>query len=125
MKMAKRGIEVLLVPLWVGIICGCQSGLYRISTSEDRKELDSKMNYSAVSSLSTEVEFDSSHMPVEIVHGRENRMPDEPGWSGVLWLFTLGIFPMVQTEYVTQEITVKTPIGVKSGSWRVDAKRWF
>lgn len=56
---------------------------------------------------------------------KKKRMPDEGGVSGVLWLFTLGIFPMVQTEYVAQDITVKTPIGVKSGTWRVDAKRWI
>ncbi len=106
------------------LICGCQSGLYRITTSEDGKELDSKMNYSEVSSLSTEVEFDQSRMPVEIVYGRENRMADEPGVSVMLCFFSLGIFPMVQTESVTQDITVKTPIGIKSGTWRVDAKRW-
>ena len=124
MKMAKR-IEKLLVLLLAGTGCGCQSGLYKISTSEDGKELDSKMNYCEVSMLSAEAEFDSSQMPVEIVYGREKRKPDAPGMSRVLWLFSLGVFPMVQTEYVTQDITVKTPIGVKSGSWRVDAKRWI
>ncbi len=115
---------VTIVTALACAVCGCQSGLYKISTSEDGKELDSKMNYSEVSSLSTETEFDLNQMPVEIVHGRENRIPDEPGVSGMLWLFTLGIFPMVQTEYVTQDITVKTPIGIKCGYWRVDAKKW-
>lgn len=106
------------------VICGCQSGLYKISTSGENKKLDSKMKYAEVSSLSTEMQFDPSRMPVEIVYGREKRMPDEPGVSVMLCFFTLGIFPMVQTEYVTQDITVKTPIGVKSGTWRVDAKKW-
>lgn len=124
MKMVRRS-KALLVLFLASTICGCQSGLYKISTSEDGKELDSKMSYSEVSTLNTEVDFDSSRMPVEIVHGQEKRMPDEGGVSGVLWLFTLGIFPMVQTEYVAQDITVKTPIGVKSGTWRVDAKRWI
>lgn len=124
MKMVRK-IKALLVLFLASTICGCQSGLYKISTSEDGKELDSKMSYSEVSTLNTEVDFDSSRMPVEIVHGQEKRMPDEGGVSGVLWLFTLGIFPMVQTEYVAQDITVKTPIGVKSGTWRVDAKRWI
>ena len=65
MKITKR-IEVLLVPLLMGVLNGCQSGLYKISTSEDGKELDSKMNYSEVPVLNTEVEFDSSQMPVMV-----------------------------------------------------------
>ncbi len=120
-----RHIVSTIVAVVVMMLFGCYSGMYKISTSEEGKELDSKMNYSEVSTLNTEVEFDSSQMPVEIVHGREIRIPDKPGGSGILWLFSLGIFPMVETEYVTQDITVKTPLGVKSGSWRVDAKRWF
>lgn len=70
MKMVRR-IKALLVLFLASTICGCQSGLYKISTSEDGKELDSKMSYSEVSTLNTEMEFDLNRMPVEIVHGQK------------------------------------------------------
>lgn len=118
------------------LLGGCRSGLYKISTSEDGKKIDESVPYYRVEPSSAAsfikdngtspdgILYDEERMPIEISEGRSHREPDKPGWSGVLWMFSLGIFPMCQSEYMAQEITVKSPIGEKTGVYRVDAKRW-
>lgn len=137
MKTNARWIVVAVTAI-SGLI-GCQSGLYKVSTSEDDKKIDDSVRYYEIerSGDSFVVDFikdkgsspdgilyDEERMPVLITEGRSDKEPDKPGWSGVLWMFTLGIFPMCQSEYMTQEMTVESPIGKKTGSYRVDAKRW-
>lgn len=133
-------MESTLAVFAVMLICGCQSGLYKISTSEDNKKVDESVRYYDVDADSFErgvgsfikdngsspdgVLYDEDSMPIQIVEGRSDKEPDKPGLSGVLWLFSLGMFPMCESEYMTQEITVKSPIGEKTGSYRIDAKRW-
>ena len=131
-----RYLESTLAVLAVMLIFGCRSGLYKISTSEDGKKIDESVQYYRVEPSSAAnfikdngaspdgILYDEERMPIEISEGRSHREPDKPGWSGVLWMFSLGIFPMCQNEYMAQEITVKSPIGEKTGMYRVDAKRW-
>lgn len=133
-------MESTLAMLVVMLSCGCQSGLYKVSTSEDNKQIDEHVCYYAVDddsfgggagsfikdngSSPDGVLYDEDRMPIQVIEGRSVMEPDKPGWSGVLWMFSLGIFPMCQSEYMTQEITVKSPIGEKTGSYRIDARRW-
>ena len=110
---------------------GCKSGLYKISNSEDGKVMDERMQYYVTGNIETCKEelghgeiYDEQKMPVEVVEGECSRVPDQTGMTGILWMCTLGIFPMFHSEYMTQIITVKTPLGEKMGSYRVDAKWW-
>ena len=114
--------------------CGCQSGLYKVSTSEDNKRIDESVRYNVThidncfirdNGVSPDgILYDENSIPIFITEGRSNKKPANPSWSGWLWMCSLGIFPMCQSEYMTQDITVKSPIGEKSGSYRIDAKLW-
>ena len=115
--------------------CGCQSGLYKISTSEDDKKIDGSVRYYDVAQFDDcfikdngaspdGILYDENNIPVRITEGQSNRKPDKSGWSGVLWMFSLGLFPMCESEYMTQHIWVESPICQKSGSYRIEAKRW-
>lgn len=109
----------------VAAVClmGCQSGMYKISTSEDDKSLGAQIDYTEVDSL-PKVDFDPSQMPVEVTEGAIQEEHDTPGSSAVLCFFTLGVIPYFNSDYETQDIEVKTPIGKKRGTWRIDAKKW-
>ena len=131
-KMIKC-MESTLAVFVVMAICGCQSGLYKVSTSEDGKKIDGSVRYYEITSDSFLKEcgrsadgllYDEDRMPIRVVEGQSSMEPDKPGWSGVLWMFSLGIFPMCQSECMKQAVTVKSPIGERSGTYRVDAKRW-
>lgn len=118
-------------------VCGCQSGLYKISTSEDGKKFDDSVRYCEIDSSADSfikgngsspegTLYDEDCMPIQIVDGRSDKHYFRPlgGWTGVLWMFSLGIFPICDGESVIQEISIKSPIGVKAGSYCVDARRW-
>ena len=126
-------MESTLAVIVIAIICGCQSGMYRISTSEDGKKLDDSMKFHRVSAIDFIEDgpasengkiFDEDSMPIRVAWCFSHTKKDEPGISGFLWCFSLGVFPMFDSEYMTQEVTVKSPLGEKSGTYRIDAKRW-
>lgn len=131
--------SILSIGAFASALCGCQSGAYKIATSADENTERSEIPYykvgegnSFVTGPMNEMVFmgdgdtvyDEDKMPILVVESEAEYSPDKPGWSGVLWLFSLGVFPMFSSEYMTQDVTVKTPIGEKTGSFRVDARWW-
>lgn len=134
-ELMKIGAYSALIAIMA--VCGCQSGLYKISTSEDGKKFDDSVRYCEIDSSADSfikgngsspegTLYDEDCMPIQIVDGRSDKHYFRPlgGWTGVLWMFSLGIFPICDGESVIQEISVKSPIGVKAGSYCVDARRW-
>lgn len=123
-------VKMVMVLAGLLTIIGCQSGLYQISTSEDeKKELDVKFQYyDAADASKPMLEANQvchpEKMAVSIVKGKEDCHPRETGISGILWMFTLGLFPMYESSYLEREIKVVTPLGEKIGRYRLDAKRW-
>lgn len=113
----------LIVVITAVCLMGCQSGMYKISTSEDDKSLGAQIDYTEVDSLPRN-DYDSNQMPVEVIEGEIQKKHEEDGLSVVLCFFSLGIFPWFESSYETQDIEIKTPIGKKRGTWRIDAKQW-
>lgn len=128
-------LEVVLAGSFL-LFAGCMGGVYKITTSEDGKPGDERIHAFTVQSLEME-DFSVQKMPVcvrfgDVEHGNDMY---ENGQNGTytlthslnswLWFFSLGIIPLFESEYVTQDVTVKTPVGEKQGTWRVDAKTWF
>ena len=134
-KMIKY-MKIFMITLIGVLFCGCSSGLYKISLSEGGKTLDQRMCYKIVPSLSDE-EFDPHIMSVEVssakdysnktyyYNGKLTNDSSELGISGWLCLLSLGVFPRFLTEHVDGNVIVNTPLGAKSGTWRVDAKTWY
>lgn len=117
------------------VLCGCQSGLYKVSTSEDDKKTDKSVRYYTLppyiysfikddGASPDGILYDEDWMPVLITEVDNFIGSGKSGWSDYLWMFSIGLFPKCQSEYMTRYITVKTPIGEKSGSYRIDAKLW-
>lgn len=126
MELTSRDVwaaRLLIVVVDAVCLMGCQSGMYKISTSEDDKSLGAQIDYTEVDSLPRN-DYDSNQMPVEVIEGEIQKKHEEEGLSVVLCFFSLGIFPWFESSYETQDIEIKTPIGKKRGTWRIDAKRW-
>ena len=131
MKLSNNLIPIVLVS---ATLYGCQSGLYKVSTSEDGKKLDESVRYYDIGSGTDFIKdngaspdgilYDEEQMPIKIIEGRSDKKFNRSDWSILLNIFSLGLFPAFDGEYITKAITVKSPIGEKAGSYRVDAKRW-
>ena len=131
-------MESTLAVFAVMLICGCRSGLYKVSTSEDSKQIDESVRYYAIGAGSfikdngsspDGVLYDEDRMPIQIIMGQSQEKFDDIGVGlqrlrGMLFTLSLGVFPMWRCDYLTQGVTIKSPIGERSGSYRVDAKYW-
>ena len=141
-------MESTLTVIVIMLILGCQSGLYKVSTSEDGKEAKDCLDYRVVATIDDKgkssqttgdevfmkdggyspdgILYDESQIPVEVSEGTPNHISNkENGLANLLWVCTLGVVPYCSSEYMTQEIFVRTPLGGKTGTYRVDAKSWF
>ena len=107
----------------VGILAlaGCQSGMYSSDVSVDRKD-DGVSDYTVVKTLDVK-EYPQS-MPV-VVESKSTNQKGEHGLNNLLWFFTLGIVPGVSSEATTYDVTVRTPIGEKSGTCTIEASSWM
>ena len=107
----------------VGILAlaGCQSGMYSSDVSVDRKD-DGVSDYTVVETLDVK-EYPQS-MPV-VVESKSTNQKGEHGLNNLLWFFTLGIVPGVSSEATTYDVTVRTPIGEKSGTCTIEASSWM
>lgn len=107
----------------VGILAlaGCQSGMYSSDVSVEKKD-NGVSDYTIVKSLDCE-EFPQS-MPV-VVESTSKNETGEHGLNNLLWFFTLGIVPGISSEMTTYEVTVKSPLGEKSGTCKVEASSWM
>lgn len=112
------------------VICGgCRSGLYRVITTEDEKPINSKLDYYIQGhefgvEIADDAIYDESKIPVEVLSGFPQYEDDKTGISTLLCFITLGIFPLFECENVKQDVTVRTPLGERSGAYYVEAKRW-
>ena len=109
----------------VGLLAlsGCQSGMYSSDVSVDRKD-DGVSDYTVVETLDLDVIEYPPSMPV-VVESRSTNQKGEHELNNWLWFFTLGIVPGVSSEATTYDVTVRTPIGEKSGTCTIEASSWM
>lgn len=102
-------------------LAGCQSGMYSSNVSVEKNNAGVS-DYTVVNSLDvTEL---SQSMPV-IVESKPTHEKGAHGLNNLLWLVTLGIVPGVSSEAMTYDVTVKTPLGEKSGTCKIEASSWM
>lgn len=118
--MTKKEIGSFAV-VGVLMLAGCQSGMYSSNVSVNKNDAGVS-DYTIVNSLDVE-EFSQS-MPV-VVETKSTNQKGEHDLSLFLWFFTLGIVPAVESEATTYDVTVKTPIGEKSGTCTIEASSWM
>ena len=109
----------------VGLLAltGCQSGMYSSDVSVESRE-GGVSDYTVVPSL-PDGDVPAS-MPV-VVESRplfEHRKGDHP-LNGLLWFLTLGVVPGISSETTVYDVTVRTPLGERSGTCTVEACSWF
>ena len=102
-------------------LAGCQSGMYSSDVSVDRKD-GGVSDYTIVNSLDVK-EYPQS-MPV-VVKSTSKHQEGEHGLNNLLWFLTLGVIPGVSSEATVYDVTVKTPIGEKSGTCTIEASSWM
>lgn len=131
-KMRNVGFTVAIA---VSVLMGCQSVAFKVSTSEDDKKVDEKARYYEISSgdesfikdngSSTDgVLYDEDCMPIRIVEGQSDKKAVEANWTALLCICSCFILPTCENGYMTREITVVSPIGKKTGSYRIDKDIW-
>lgn len=102
-------------------LAGCQSGMYSSDVSVDEKD-GGVSDFTIVNSLDVK-EYPQS-MPV-VVKSTSKHQKGEHGLNNLLWFFTLGVIPGVSSEATIYDVTVKTPIGEKSGTCTIEASSWM
>lgn len=102
-------------------LAGCQSGMYSCEVSAKRNN-NGISDFTVVNSLDV-AEFPQS-MPV-VVESKSTHEIGEHGWNNLLWFLTLGIVPGISSEETVYDVTVKTPLGEKSGACKVEACSWI
>lgn len=107
----------------VGVLAlaGCMSGMYSSEVSVDKKA-GGISDYTIVKSLNV-VEYPQS-MPV-VVESRSMKKKEDNGLNNLLWFFTLGIVPGFSSETMIYDVKVKTPIGERSGTCKLEASSWM
>ena len=103
------------------VLVGCQSGMYSSNVAVSKKD-NGVSDYTVVDSL--DVKEYSQSMPVVVEYKSTNKK-GEHGLNNLLWFFTLGIVPGIMSEETTYDVTVKTPIGEKTGTCKVEASSWM
>ena len=103
------------------VLAGCQSGMYSSNVSVGKNN-NGVSDYTIVNSLDVK-EFSQS-MPV-VVESKSTNQRGKHELNNLLWFFTLGIIPGVESKSTTYDVTVKTPIGEKSGTCTIEASSWF
>ena len=120
----RRYAPTKAILLWVSIgmlvVTGCISGMYSSDISVSGKE-------GGVTSFSVVENIDENNypetMPV-VVQSKSTNVKDNHVWNHLLWMCTIGIVPGIESETTTYDITVKTPLGEKSGKCSVSAGDW-
>ena len=100
---------------------GCISGMYSSNVSVDNRD-GGVADYTVVQSLDI-VELPES-MPVVVEATSSTKKMTSTAMTG-WWLLTLGIVPGVDSGETIGTVTVKTPIGEKSGTYKLEAKKWY
>ena len=102
------------------VLAGCRSGMYSTDVSVERRE-GGVVDYTVVPSLPDgDV---SSSMPV-VVESKSRTEKGSHAGNNLLWLVTLGIVPGVSSEATVCDVTVRTPLGERSGTCTVEASSW-
>lgn len=122
----------------VGIIgglslVGCMNSIYSSSVSVEKKEggiesytivaHNGKLVKNATKQL-YENNYEISSLPVSVTSKSSTKKVELGGISGMMWLFSLGIIPGVESGETLGEVSIKTPLGEKTGSYKVEAKGW-
>lgn len=122
----------------VGIIgglslVGCMNSIYSSSVSVEKKEGGIE-SYTIVAQNGKFVEnatkqlyennYEISSLPVYVTSKSSTKKVELGGISGMMWLFSLGIIPGVESGETLGEVSIKTPLGEKTGSYKVEAKGW-
>ena len=110
-----------LVAVCLLALSGCTSGMYTSKVYVD-KEDNGVSDYAVVSSL--DVKEYTQSMPV-VMESSYKTEKYENDLNILLFAITFGIVPGFTTETRTYDVTVKTPIGEKSGKGYVKASKWM
>lgn len=102
-------------------LVGCQSGMYSTDISVERRA-GGISDYTVEPSLDVK-EFPAS-MPV-VVESKSTTEKGDHAVNNLLWLVTLGVVPGVTSEATVYDVTVRTPLGERSGTCTVEASSWF
>lgn len=114
-----RLVSFLLVCVFC--LAGCQCRFYS-SDIQARAKKGGIDSYTIVENLDI-VEYPDK-IPV-VVETKEDYGHDKPGVSLLLWAFTVGLFPAIESSENTYDMTVTTPLGVQSGRCVVSSSTWF
>lgn len=113
-------MESTLLTFVLFLLVGCRSGLYQIDVDRNVNNKNDGIGYRIVNELNPEF-YTEDYIPV-VVDVKESDI-DKSVTEGFA-ILTLGIIPAFYDYYKTIDVTVKTPIGVRSGSGMVHAKEW-
>ena len=102
------------------LLTGCQSGMYQIDTGKNPGIKKDNLSYKIVDRLDPEA-YSEDCMPIEVKVTKTDGAENSEG----LCCLTLGIIPAFYDRYENIDITVKTPIGTKSGRGSIHAKKWL
>lgn len=112
---------ILFAVAWGLAFVGWQSGMYSSDVSVERRE-GGVDDYLVVQSLP---EGDAPvRMPVIVEVSTSSVMKVDHSVNNLLWFFTLGVVPFISSETEVCDMTVRTPIGEKSGTCTVEASWW-
>ena len=102
-------------------LVGCQSGMYSTDVSVGRRA-GGVSDYTVVSSL-PDGDVPAS-MPV-VVESKSTTEKGDHSLNDLLWFLTLGVVPGISSEATVYDVTVRTPLGERSGTCTVEASSWF
>ena len=104
------------------ILVGCQGYIYSSDVSVDHCK-NGVSDYTVVDSLDGYETYPES-MPIGITESSTTEKNDHP-LNNMLFVFTLGIIPGVESETTVYDVSVKTPLGIKDGKYSTTTSQWM
>ncbi len=118
-------IRGLVVAALEALLAGCTCTTISDEYSVADPGKSGALRYEKVADLDSRANYSVDVIPV-VLRMKEGQGKRDPisDLHGIVWLCTVGLFPMWDTYERTWEVEVKTPLGLKSGTCTRTRREW-